>query len=324
MDWQDDPRQAPMTKRSNPSRSNGEWDVLIVGGGPAGLSAALVLARACRRVLVCDQGLPRNRHSRQLHGFITRDGTAPAELLEQARRDLAGYPEVDLRLLTEIVAVRQKPGGYSLTSAAGEEFGGRKLLMACGVRDTLPDLPGAGRFYGRSLFHCPYCDAYEHRGRRLVAFGRGASAYKLALELTGWSRDVVLVTNGPSEIGLRRRQRLAGLGIALREEPVDSLHGADGVLERIEFRSGGPEKADALFFPSSGQASFDAALRLGAAGTRRGTAHVGRYGKTRTPGLFVAGDAARHVQMAILAAGEGAATAFAINAELLRDDLQRA
>jgi thioredoxin reductase len=297
------------------------WDVLIVGGGPAGLSAALILARARRRVLVCDSGLPRNRRSSRLGGFLTRDGTDPAALLQMARNELAAYDKVELRDNTEISAAMRLDSGFRIESRSGEIFAGRKLLIANGVTDTLPSIAGIEQFYGRNVWHCPYCDGYEHRDQRVAVYGRGGEAVALALELTGWTAELVMVSDGPSALSHAQRRLLAGNGIAIREEPVAGLHGVDGNLQHLVFSSGEQLAVDAMFFHSDGVADVELARCLGVSTRRNGSVRTAGYGKTGVPGVFIAGDASRHVQLAIIAAGEGAAAAFAINTELLKQEI---
>lgn len=295
-------------------------DVLIVGGGPAGLSAALILARARRRVLICDAGRPRNRRSGRIGGFLTRDGADPAEFLRIAKDELCSYETVELRDV-EVVDAKRYGAGFRLDTKGGDAFVGRKLLVATGITDVLPPVPGMDAFYGRGVWHCPYCDGYEQRDRRVAVYGRSKAALALALELTGWTPHLVLVSDGACELRPAERRRLARSNIALREEPIARLEGRAGELERIVFASGDSLPTDALFFRSEGRANVEIARRLGVAAGRTKSVRTGGYGKTGVPGVFVAGDASRHVQFAIIAAGEGAAAAFAINSELLKEDL---
>ena len=182
------------------------FDVLIVGGGPAGMSAALMLGRCRRSVLVCDLGQPRNRRSHALHGYLTRDGIAPADFNEMARGELPAYG-VEMRRVG-VTGARKRKDHYRIALADGSEEQARFLLIATGVVDALPAIAGFEECYGRSLFHCPYCDGWEVRDRRLAAFGRGADVAGLALGLKTWSGDVVACTNG-TRLEPRLRERLA-------------------------------------------------------------------------------------------------------------------
>ena len=301
--------------------SGATWDAIVVGGGPAGLSAALVLARARRRVLICDGGQPRNRSSSRIGGFLTRDGVDPAAFLQLARDELRAYDTVEFMQDTQVTAAASGELGFELQISSGETFISRKVLIATGVTDQLPPISMIDRFYGRSVWHCPYCDGYEHRDQKVAVYGRGRTALALALELTGWTSRLVIVSDGPCGLSAGQRRRMKNNGIEVREDPIIGLAGTDGLLTHVVFASDERLAADALFFHSDGEADVELARSLGVQTTRNGAIRTGGYGKTCVPGVFIAGDASRHVQLAIIAAGEGAAAAFAINTELLKEDL---
>jgi thioredoxin reductase len=299
------------------------WDVLIIGGGPAGLSAALFLVRACRRVIVFDAGKQRNRHSRRLNGFLTRDRTPPSEFLRLAREELRTYETIELHEQTAIVDALPLETGFEVTTQHGARFRGRKLLFATGVEDILPPIAGIDMFYGQSIWHCPYCDGYEHRDQRIAVYGSDQPAYRLVLELRGWTRHLILLAGGLCEIAEPERQRLSDNGVSICEDKIVRLEGsAAGRLRRIVLSSGDTIEADALFFPSEGAPAGKALMgRLGVA-LEQDARETANYGKTGVKGVFLAGDDVRHVQLAIVAAGEGAAAAFAINTELIKEILK--
>ena len=298
------------------------YDVIVVGAGPAGLSAALILGRCRRSVLVCDTGKPRNAASRALHGYLTRDNTPPQEFLALGRRELEQYDTVRLIHTGASAAECVAGGRFKVTLANGEEVLSRKLLIATGVVDKLPDIDGFRELYGASVFHCPYCDGWELRDQPIAIYGRGAKGLGLSLELTAWSRDLVLCTDGPSEIDADGLARLARNGIAVREEKVTALRGRDGVLERVVFERGEPLPRRAMFFTTGQSQRSELAIQLGCELNEKGTVATGRFEKTHLPGLFVAGDASRAVQWVVVAAAEGAEAAFAINTDLLKEDLK--
>jgi thioredoxin reductase len=293
------------------------YDVIIVGGGPAGLSAATILGRARRRVAVFDDGQYRNEASRGIHGFLSRDGIHPAELRRIAREQLARY-EVEY-LCTHVNAARAVEGGFLVSLDDGSELRCRKLLLATGVRDRLPEIEGAARFYGCGLFHCPYCDGWEVRDRPLAAYG--ADAAGLAASLKTWSAEVVLCTGGPANLKPEDSARLGRLGIPVMRQKIARLEGVES-LEQIVFADGATVPCRGMFFnPAQGQ-RCDLAANLGCAFTKKGAVKTGKLERTNVPGLFVAGDASKDVQLAVVAAAEGAKAAIAINTALQLENRQ--
>jgi thioredoxin reductase len=295
------------------------WDCIIVGGGPAGLSAALMLGRCRRRVLLCDVGDQRNLRSHALHAYLTRDGVLPAEFLRLARAELGRYGTVECREL-EIVEAAREDGGFAIRAADGSPLRTRKLLLATGVVDELPALDGLDALYGTSVHHCPYCDAWEWRDRPLAAYGEGEAACGLALTLTFWSSDVLLCTGGAA-LPDGAVARLAAAGVKLREEPVLRLEGRDGRLERIVFACGEPAPRSALFVVAGQRQRSTLAERLGCRFTDKGTVNTGTCEVTNVPGLFVAGDASKEAQFVAVAAAEGTEAAMAIHKALMKEDL---
>ncbi|HZW07884.1 MAG TPA: NAD(P)/FAD-dependent oxidoreductase [Phycisphaerales bacterium] len=299
-------------------------DAIVIGGGPAGLSATLVLARARRDVLLIDSGLGRNRRASEIHGFLTRDCTAPAEFLREARRDVERY---GVRMVPgeAVHAERATDGAFTVRyrdlepGAVETSARSRKLLLATGMRDCLPPIDGIDAFYGTSVHHCPYCDGYEHRDKRLVAYGHGDRAVGLALSLRTWSPHVTACTDGgPVRDDLAARA--LGMKVALRTERVRSLTGDGTALRQVRFDAGPVLPCDALFFNTGQVQRSDLPRLLGCAFKDDGGVKTSNRQCAGVPGLFVAGDADRDVEFVIVAAAEGATAAVAINAELQREE----
>jgi thioredoxin reductase len=295
------------------------FDVVVVGGGPAGLSAALMLGRCRRRVLLCDLGEPRNRRSHRLHGYLTRDGVAPLTLTAIGRGELAPY-NVDVRQ-TGVTDVTPVDDYYRVSTSDGCAEDARFVLIATGVVDDLPAIDGIEDCYGQSVFHCPYCDGWEWRDRRLAALGSGTTGAGLALGLRTWSDDVALCTNGVS-VDRRTRHRLTRHGIAVRTEPIDRFDHADGLLASIAFAAGEPLPRDAVFFSTGQHPQSELAVRLGCALGKRGTVNTANTCETNVPRVFVAGDASRDAQFVVVAAAEGVKAAVAINKALQAEERQ--
>jgi thioredoxin reductase len=289
------------------------YDVIVVGGGPAGLSAALMLGRCRRRVLVCDRGEPRNQRSAALHGYLTRDGIAPADFRAAARRELVPYG-IEVRSVAVKGAARVR-GGFSVTLAGGKREQTRFLLLATGVKDQVPEIDGIDECYGRSVFHCPYCDGWEWRDKRIVALGRHAAP--LALSLKTWSASVVLCTHG-RRIDSAARRRLIANGIEVRTSAVARLVHVDGRVTSVELAGGECIPCDAVFFSTVQYPQDSLAERLGCVFNRKGTVNTGSLCDTNVPGVFVAGDASRDAQFVVVAAAEGIKAAVAINKALQR------
>ncbi|HEU4698841.1 MAG TPA: NAD(P)/FAD-dependent oxidoreductase [Gemmatimonadales bacterium] len=300
------------------------WDCVVVGAGPAGLSAALLLGRCRRRVLVCDTGRPRNSWSAAVHGFFTRDATPPRELLRLGRTDFLPYDTVVFRDVEVTAAARAAPGAayaFEVATADGRRERCRKLLLATGVLDVIPAIPGIEPLLGTSVHHCPYCDGWEHREQRIAAYGPGDQALGLALGLTVWAAEVVLLSDGRCPIDDAERARLDALGIVVREEKVVRLEGSGGCLERVVFDAGPPEECQAFFFDTSQRQHSPLAAALGCRFNAKGTVETGDCEATNVPGLFVAGDASKETQLVSVAVAEGTQAAFAINRDLLKEDL---
>ena len=296
------------------------FDVIIVGAGPAGLSAALILGRCRRRVLVCDTGQHRNAASPRLNGFLTRDGIEQAELLRIAREQLHAYDNITF-WDGEVTDANRAGNGFEAIVNNFVRLSARKLLLATGVIDQVPKIEGIESLYGRSVFHCPYCDGWEVRDQPLAIYGKGEHGKGLALEMTTWSKDLLLCTDGPSELSVEEVDHLTRQGISVNEQEIERLEGTSGMLDRIVFADGETLARTALFFSTGQSQRSDLPAKLGCEFTDKGDVKTGEYETTNVPGLYVAGDATRRVQLAIVAAAEGAEAAFAINTALLKEDL---
>jgi thioredoxin reductase len=257
-----------------------------------------------------------------MHAYLTRDGIPPARFLALARHEVLKYPGVRFAR-AEVRKARRAGTGFSVSLGSGRRVRCRKLLIATGVYDLLPPLPGIEPLFGRSVFQCPYCDGWEMRGRRIAVYGRRQRGLQMARAMTAWARDLVLCTDGRSGYTAGQRRDLLRNGIALEERRIRELRGSRGRLRELVFTDGELLRRDALFFdtPSRGQSKL--AESLGCRFGRNGGVLCGDYEATSVPGVFVAGNIIRDVQLSIVAAAEGARAAFGINRSLTREDFER-
>ncbi|WP_334073921.1 MULTISPECIES: NAD(P)/FAD-dependent oxidoreductase [Paenibacillus] len=299
------------------------WDVGIIGGGPAGLSAALVLGRARRSAVVLDEGRPRNRVTREAHGFLTRDGIAPAEFRRIAAEQLRRYPSIQL-VEERAEGISGADGQFEITSARGDVYRVKKLLFTTGKRDLPLEISGLQEVYGRSAFVCPYCDGWELSDKPLVLIASGDRAMHMAKMLTGWTDQTVLCTNGPSGWSAEERLELERHNIPVTEAPIRHIESSDGQVEQVLLEDGTRIPCEGIFFAPRLAAGSDLPGYIGCEMSDAGTVIVrDEFGKTSVPGVYSAGDAATEMHQAIWAASMGSAAAAGINLELITEAWNR-
>ncbi|MFG1647269.1 NAD(P)/FAD-dependent oxidoreductase [Amycolatopsis sp. NPDC049252] len=295
---------------------NSRYDVVVVGGGAAGLNAALMLGRARRRVAVVDGGAPRNAPAAHMHGFLSRDGLPPDELLKIGREELLGY---DVDLIDDDVE-RLEPG-FTLRLAGGRELSARRVLWATGVHDDLPDLPGLRESWGTDAVTCPYCHGYEVRDQPLGVLGTEPASVEHALLVRQWSPDVVYFahTAPPSE---EDRERLDARGVRVVEGTVTAVRREHGAMTGVEL--GGRFVPRVALFIRTRTVPHDAQLRALGCAVEAGVVKVDAGGRTSVPGVWAAGNVVDARATVIIAAAQGAAAAGMLNHDLVTEDVRRA
>jgi thioredoxin reductase len=299
-----------------------QYDVAIIGGGAAGLSGALVLSRAGRRILVIDAGQPRNAPATHMHGFLSRDGMAPAALLEAGRREVRGYGG---EFLNESVSTVTPDGdsGFRILLRDGQRVSARRLLMATGLRDELPDIAGLRERWSIDVLHCPYCHGHEVRNERLGVIGGTADAVRFAQIVRQWSSDLVYFT-APGALTTTERSELAARGIDIVEGSVEQLVVEDDRLRGVQLDDGCVMPCAALFVPPRFVPNDALLIGLGCAVDGDGWVTTDQTGRTSVPGVWAAGNVVDPRAQVITAAGAGSAAAIAINGDLVDEDVRHA
>jgi thioredoxin reductase len=296
--------------------------VVIIGGGAAGLSAALVLSRARRTVTVVDAGEPRNAPAAHMQGYLSRDGMPPRELLAAGRAEVERYGgKVVPGTVTDVTPGRRS--GFEIRLADGTVLAARRLLIATGLRDELPDIPGVRERFGRDVLHCPYCHGYEVRDRKLGVLGGGPDAIRQVQLVRQWASDVVFFPH-TTQVTAEQRQQLVARAIGIVEGKVVRVVVEDNRLSGVELGDGSLIRRDAVFVGPRFVPNADLLVSLGCAVDDNDWVVADATGRTSVPGVWVAGNAANARAQVITAAGEGSAAAIALNADLVEEDVQHA
>ena len=300
-----------------------QYDVVVAGGGAAGLSAALVLSRAVRRVLVVDAGAPRNAPAAHMHGYLSRDGIAPAELLAAGRHEVTSYGG-DIVTGTVTRLVRDGRSGFRAHLDGGQRISARRLLVTTGLRDELPDIPGLRGRWARDVLHCPYCHGHEVRDRQLGVLGGAPGAARYAQIVRQWTRDLVYFTP-PGTLTAAERAQLLARAIGVVEGTIEQLLIDDGDhLRGVQMHDGSAIPRDALFVPPRFVPNNTLLVGLGCDADADGWVAVDNTGRTSVPGVWAAGNVVDPRAQVITAAGAGSAAAIALNADLVEEDVRNA
>lgn len=310
-----------------PEASSGvseRYDVVVIGGGAAGLSAAVTLARALRSVLVIDAGTPRNAPAAGVHGYLTREGVSPGDLLAAGRAEAESYGATLVH--GKASSLRHAiGGGFDVELADGRSFPGRRILLATGLVDGLPDLPGLHDQWGRGVVHCPYCHGYEIRGQRIGVLGTGPMSVHQGLLFRQWSEDVTLFLDDTVSPTEEEWEKLAARGVRVVDGAVASVDATDGVLTGVTLRSGRVFDLQALAVATRMQVRGELLEPLGlvpeAHPSGMGSSILpGPLGSTSVPGVYVAGNVSNLAAQVIVAAAEGTQMGALINAQLIEEE----
>ncbi|WP_166246532.1 NAD(P)/FAD-dependent oxidoreductase [Paenibacillus turpanensis] len=291
------------------------YDVAIIGGGPAGLSAALVLGRARKYVAFIDEGRPRNAVTHEIHGFLTRDGISPSEFRRLANEEIAAYPSVSF--FTEpAVTITGADSRFEIETMQGKRLLSKKVLFAVGMKDRPLDIPGLKEVYGKSAFVCPYCDGWELRDQPLVIINKGAELMHFAPLLSGWTNRITVCTNGPDELTDTEREELRRNQVLLFDSPIRRIDSNDGITRQVVLEDGSSIACRGIFFKPELVTGSNLPRTIGCQMTELGEVVVDDFGKTNIPGVYSVGDVTSRFHQAIAAASKGSLAAVVINNEL--------
>lgn len=294
-------------------------DCAIIGGGPAGLSAALVLGRSKRNTLLFDDDHGRNLVTREAHGFLTRDGIQPEELKRLGREDVAAYGCVQIQKKRVVSIKRITESHYRLDTEDGETFHSIKVIIAAGLKEELPNIPDIENFYGTSLFSCPYCDGWELQNQPLAIIA-DKMVYDLAKKVYTWSKDLAVFTNGIGRLEENEKAKLQAKGIRVHEEMIDGLEGENGQLRSVRLEDGTLIDRAGGFTTPTWSHSTPFAKELGCKTNEHGGILTDDYGRTNVWNVYAAGDASLIVpSQLIIAAGEGSAAGIGVNGDLTNE-----
>lgn len=294
------------------------YDIVIIGGSYAGLSAAMALGRALRNVLIIDSGLPCNRYTPQSHNFLTRDGSTPAALAAVALEQVLAYPTI--RLCRELaLKTEQYPEGFLTTTASGAEYRSRKLILATGIKDIMPELPGLADCWGISAIHCPYCHGYEYQGKPTAIMANGDNAYEMGKLLSNWTSKLYLLTNGPATLNEEQHIVLQQLGIEVIQQPVAQLQHRDGYLQEVVFDNASRLDVPVMYARLPFEQHSSIAADLGCQFTQQGHIQVDAMQLTTVAGVYACGDNSSGMRSVAQAVYAGSLAGAALNRELTEE-----
>ncbi|MDV2491997.1 NAD(P)/FAD-dependent oxidoreductase [Elizabethkingia anophelis] len=294
------------------------FDAIIIGGSYAGLSSAMSLGRSLRNVLIIDDGKPCNRQTPYSHNFLTHDGKTPQEISQMAKVQVKQYPTVQFYEGEAVKGVKTDTG-FIITTNSGEEFSSRKLILAAGIKDIMPDIKGFSESWGISVIHCPYCHGYEYRNEKTGIIANGERAVHIASLINNLTKELTILTSGPADFDAEQRAKLERHGIPVIEKKITEIEHQNGHVDNIVFEDGTKMNFKAVYAAIPFLQNCDIAEQLGCELTEKGYIQVDSMQKTNVPGVFACGDSTSMMRSVALAVGSGNLAGAMLNMELVSE-----
>lgn len=298
---------------------NKKNDVIIIGGSYAGLSAGMALGRSLRNTLIIDNGKPCNRQTPHSHNFVTHDGKTPKEISELAKNDVEKYTTVQF-YDGIVISIKRNTLGFEIETFDGEKFQARKVILASGVKDILPDIPGFAECWGISVLHCPYCHGYEVKSEETGILADGDMAYEFSKLIFNMTKNLTLFTNGKTQLTVEQIEKLKSNSINLNEDKIEKLEHENGQLQKIVFKNENNVSLKVLYAKIPFEQNVNISQSLDCKLTEQGYIQVDFMQKTTTPGVFACGDNVTMMRSVANAIAQGNFTGAMVNKELSEED----
>ncbi|WP_291720105.1 NAD(P)/FAD-dependent oxidoreductase [Bernardetia sp.] len=302
-------------------KNKNNFDVIIVGGSYAGLSAAMALGRALRKVLIIDSGLPCNRYTPHSHNFITQDGEKPHKIAEKALDQVLKYDTVTIKKVLATTGKKTK-NGFVIETEKGEDFEAKKLIFATGVKDILPKLEGFEECWGNTIIHCPYCHGYEVKNEKTGILANGEIAFHYARLIRNWTKDLTIFTNGKPSFSEEQHTKLVRHNISVIEKEVTSFNHKNGQLEQIIFKDNSMTEIKAIYTSPPFEQHCKIPETLGCELTEQGHLKVNEFCQTNIPNIFACGDATTPFRSVAFAVSAGNIAGAMLNHQLVEKEFE--
>jgi len=294
------------------------FDVIIIGGSYAGLSAAMALGRSLKNVLIIDSGKPCNRQTPHSHNFLTRDGETPANLAAISKAQVSAYPT--LKFLDGLAESAKKTGnGFSITTADQQIFNAKKLIIAAGVKDIFPSIKGFAECWGISVLHCPYCHGYEVKGKATGVIANGEIGFEFTKLISNWTKDLTLFTNGATDINPDDQAKLFTKNINIVEKEIEEIIHQNGIVKYLKFKDGSNQKLDAIYARVGVEHNTKVITDLNIELSEQGYIAINTFKQTNVAGVYAAGDCTTMMRSVASSVADGNSAGAILNKELVSE-----